>query len=390
MFKRELSPHIKKTFFLFGARGTGKTSWLKANLMGANTLYVDLLDREQFRRHSIESHYLEEQIKNNNNLDRVIIDEIQKIPDLLDTVHRMIEDHKNIQFILTGSSSRKLKRDGANLLGGRAQFRSMFPLTFRELGSTFDLHDALSWGTLPELYSMDSKEDKTEYLSAYADIYLREEVMQEGLIRKLEPFQRFLPVAGQMSGKIINSSSIAKDVGVAPKTVDSYFEILTDTLLGFPLKSFTPSIRKQERQSQKYYIFDVGVTRSLAAHTEVSPTPGTSYFGELFEQLVVQEMYRANSYFRSRYEMLYYSSSSGLEVDLVLLKAYIPKIFIEIKSTDFIQTHHIKNLEKLYKEFPEVELYCLSNDPISRKIGNVSCLHWKKGINQILINPETS
>jgi len=382
-FKRSAKLPKKESFFLFGARGTGKTTLIKDKYLDENTITVDLLRSKAFNDYSLNPGLLRNQIEASETIKKVIIDEVQRIPNLLNEVHALIEDYPKIQFILTGSSARKLKRDGANLLAGRAQVHNLFPLTALELGEQFDLAKTLQWGSLPKIFSLESKTDYREFLIAYSDTYLREEILQVQLIRKLEPFQRFLPIAAQMSGKILNYSSISRDVGVASQTVENYFDILTDTLLGFPLPSYHPSIRKQERKASKYFLFDNGVIRSLAGVLESDISPGTSYYGELFEQYIIQEIYRRLSYARRTDKLFYYQSESGLEVDLVITKPNTPNIFIEIKSATRIRDSHIKNLNRLAKELHDAKYYCFSLDTTTQKIDNVKCLHFLEGFKEL-------
>ena len=373
----------KESFFLFGARGTGKTTLIKGKFFDDFTIRLDLLRSKSFNDYSLNTDLLRNQIEAFETVKKVIIDEIQRIPNLLNDVHALIEDYPNIQFILTGSSARKLKRDGANLLAGRAQVHNLYPLTALELGESFNLDKTLRWGSLPKIFSLENEQDYREFLIAYTDTYLREEILQEQLIRKLEPFQRFLPIAAQMSGKILNYSSISRDVGVASQTVENYFEILTDTLLGFPLPSYHPSIRKQERKSPKYFLFDNGVTRSLAGVLESDISPGTSYYGELFEQFVIQEIHRRLSYLRRTDKLFYYQSESGLEIDLVITKPNKPNTFIEIKSATRIKDSHVKNLNRLAKELPDANYYCLSLDTTKQKIGGALCMHFLEGLTEL-------
>ena len=201
------------------------------------------------------------------NTEWVIIDEVQKIPELLDVVHRLIED-KKIKFGLTGSSARKLKHGGANLLAGRAFVYNLFPFTSFELGDSFSLEDALMWGTLPQIYALQDANDRIQYLKSYANTYIQEEVWEAHLIKDLVPYRRFLQVAAQTNGTGINYSNISEDARVDPKTVQRYFQILEETLLGFFLEPFHRSLRKRQRANPKFYFFDIGVQRALSSNRE--------------------------------------------------------------------------------------------------------------------------
>lgn len=227
----------------------------------------------------------------------VVIDEIQKVPALLDVVHGCIEGplgkDRGVRFAMTGSSARRLKRGAVNLLAGRAFVYLLFPLTARELGPAFDLLQCLRFGTLPATLAFAADADRAEFLRAYARTYLKEEVWSEQLIRRLDPFRRFLEVAAQCNGEILNLSNIARDVGVDHKTVGSYFEILEDTLLGFMLEPWHASIRKRQRQAPKFWWFDAGVARALAGTLTVDVVPRSGGFGRGFEHLVIAEIVRA-------------------------------------------------------------------------------------------------
>ena len=232
----------------------------------------------------------------------VIIDEVQKLPVLLDVVHLLIENKKSEKiFILTGSSARKLKTDGVNLLAGRAFVCHLYPFSFLEVGGGFNLDHALCWGMLPKIFSLADSEDKEKFLQTYAQIYLKEEIWGEQLIRKLDPFRRFLEVAAQSNGKIVNYLNVSRDVGVDDKSVKNYFSILEDTLLGFMLEPFHHSFRKRLKLSPKFYFIDVGIARALARMLTLQPVESTSYYGELFEQFIVVECIKLASYFKSEY-----------------------------------------------------------------------------------------
>jgi uncharacterized protein len=383
-----------KHFFLFGARGTGKTTLLSNYYEGSDVLYIDLLNYDTFLEFLLRPQALFEQVEGaRETLSRVIIDEIQKVPTLLDVVHKLIYENarehvKSIQYILTGSSPRKLKRGGANLLAGRAFVYHLFPFLYKELGDQFSLQSALSWGMLPEVWNIKEAKDKKEFLNAYTATYVREEILQEQLIRRLEPFQRFLPIAAQSSGSQINFSKIARDVGVSQQTVQSYFYILEDTLVGFFLPAYHPSIRKQEQQSQKFYLFDEGVTRALTRHLDIPQLQSTYTYGRAFEAFVIQQIKFLISYLRSDEALYYYRTKAGVEIDLIIEHPARPLCLIEIKSTENVSPEHTASLEQLLPDMGEAEAYCLSNDKKKKKIGNVLCYYWKEGIEKIFDKSE--
>jgi predicted AAA+ superfamily ATPase len=311
----------------------------------------------------------------------IVVDEIQKVPKLLDLVHHMIETAKNKRrFILTGSSARKLKRGKANLLAGRAVTKNLFPLTQLELADAFDLDSALAWGTLPRIFSLKNDEERMEFLQTYALTYLKEEIQLEQLVRNLDPFRRFLEVAAQSDGKVVNYLNIARDTGTDSKTVKSYYEILEDTLVGFYLESFHTSVRKRIKVSPKFYFFDLGVSRALSRQLTMKAAKSTSYYGELFERLVVLELYRQESYLNREYRLTFLQTEDDAEIDLVVERPGKPLALIEIKSTNQIREDMVRRLAHFQKDFPKASLYCFSNDPIAKKFGKISALPWRKGL----------
>jgi predicted AAA+ superfamily ATPase len=385
MINRLFNPSKKHSFFLFGARATGKTTALKMFFKEEDVHWVDLLDLELeqqiSRRPSLFSEQLKELKVKRPKVNWVVIDEVQKVPELLNTVHKEIEEGR-LLFAITGSSARKLKRGGANLLAGRAIAHSLFPLTHLELGESFDLSGALRWGTLPKVMSV-SEELKADYLRTYANTYVKEEVIAEQLVRKVQPFRAFLEVAAQCAGQILNFSKIARDVGTDPVSVQSYFEILEDTLLGFMLKPFHESIRKRQRQNPKFYFFDLGVQNALARTLNVPLIQGSSAYGNAFEQFVAVEIFRLNSYLKKDWELSYLRTKDDAEIDLILDRPGLPRALIEIKSTNRIDESYLRNIQNLGAAIPHSDAFCFSQDPIRKKLGNVTCLPWQEGFVEI-------
>lgn len=311
----------------------------------------------------------------------VVIDEIQKVPKLLDEVHRLIEETDKI-FILTGSSARKLKRGGANLLAGRAFVYHLHSLSCFELKKQFALENALQWGTLPKIFSLEDESEKIEFLRSYADTYLKEEIWSEQVVRKLPPFRRFLEVAAQCNGKIINYANIARDVGVDDKTIKEYFSILEDTMIGFFLESFHNSFRKRLVEKPKFYFFDPGVVRSLSRRLSVPLTPKTAAYGEAFEHFILLEFMRLGSYFQPEYRFSFIRTSADVEVDLVVERPGKPLLCVEIKSSDTINESDITAFSKITKDIDNCEAIVLSQDRFMKKFGHVSCYPWKLGIEE--------
>jgi uncharacterized protein len=382
--------NILKThsFFLFGARGTGKSSLLKQHFQANNVtspeeqvIWIDLLQAKQERDFALNPDRLSEITKDLKPGSWVIIDEVQKVPRLLDVVHREIEENK-LLFALTGSSARKLKRGGANLLAGRAFVYHLFPLTHRELGESFNLASALRWGTLPGLLELSSDREKELFLDSYVHTYFREEIIAEQLIRAIDPFRRFLEVSGQCSGTILNYRKIADDIRSNEKTVKNYFDILEDTLLGFYLPAFHVSIRKQQKTAPKFYLFDPGIKRSLDNLTTV-PVTSSAEYGLAFEHFIICEMKRLSSYLGKNYRFYYLATKGGLEVDLAIERPGAASILVEIKSTDQVQPRHLAHLTSLKADCPQYEAYCFCQEVTPRRVDGVRVIHWMDGFKEI-------
>ncbi len=385
MIPRLQHPLRSSSFFLFGARGTGKSTLLGHLFETEKALWVDLLDPEQENRYALRPGELLEQIRAGlDRFDWVVIDEIQKVPKLLDVAHSAIEAH-GIRFALTGSSARKLKRDSVNLLAGRAFVYHLFPLTSTELGDGFDLTKAMHYGTLPGLQTFSNDDERKAFLRAYALTYIKEEVWAEHLIRKLDPFRRFLSVAAQSNGEIVNYSNVARDVGTDHKTVSSYFEILEDTLLGFLLEPYHTSVRKRQRQAPKFFFFDPGVTRALGGLLNVELVPGTYGFGRAFEHFVLLEMVRLNSYGQKDYRFSYLRTKDGAEVDVIVERPGGCPALVEIKSTDHVDERDIRSLTQFLPDFPNADLLCFSRDPVRKQIGDVLAVPWQAGLEELAL-----
>ncbi len=375
----------KYSFFLFGPRGTGKSTLLKQSFNQDECLWLDLLDssvEERFFHKPDELYAIVKALP--PEVKYVIVDEVQKVPKLLDEVHRLIEDEEvDKVFILTGSSARKLKRDGANLLAGRAFVYHLHPFTCFELKERFDLEKALHSGTLPRVFSLEEEEEERAFLRAYADTYLKEEIANEQLVRKLQPFRRFLEVAAQCNGKIINYANIARDVGVDNKTAKEYFSILEDTMLGFFLEPFHNSFRKRLVGKPKFYFFDPGVVRALSRRLSVPLMPQTAAYGEAFEHFILLEITRLGSYFQPDYRFSFIRTTSDVEVDLVVERPGKPLLCIEIKSAEAVDEVALRPFIKITKEIPDCEAIVLSQDRFMKKLDHVTCYPWKQGIEEI-------
>lgn len=386
MFNRSVKLPKTKSFFLFGARGTGKSTLLKATFSDSHAYRLDLLLPSIEERLARDPESLIGEINAlPSRIDTVVLDEIQKVPKLLDVVHYILENEtRQWRFILTGSSGRKLKRDGANLLAGRAFVRELFPLVISELGDAFNLNDAMCWGTLPYLFSTEDAEEKDDYLASYVRTYLSEEIQREQIVRNLDPFRRFLEVAAQYNGKIINHSNIAREIGVDPKTIASYYSILEDTLLGHILLPFSFSFRKKLIKSPKFYFFDTGVSRAAARILSVRLVPGTSVYGETFEQFVVTQTIHGLRYSKPETKVSYYKDENDIEADLVIEKSGEPLLFVEIKSTLQVSESNIKSLKIIRKDFPDARFQLWSQDKVRRLIDGVEVMPWTDGLRLVV------
>ena len=318
MVERQVNILIHHSFLLFGARGTGKTYLIERLLDPKNTLTINLLDPLEEQLFSLDPHELLRRLEAlPESVTHVFIDEVQKVPKLLDLLHDRIEKTQLI-FALSGSSARKLKRGGANLLAGRAFTYYLFPYSSQELGNQFVIYNALRWGTLPKIYTYTTAEERQLYLQTYVTTYLKEEIAEERVVRKLDPFRRFLQIAAQTSGQIVNYTNIARDTGASVKTVQNYFQILEDTLIGHIIPPFHESIRKRQLNNPKFYLFDEGVRRALNRTITIDLVESTRAYGIAFEHFIINEMIKRNQYLRKDYEISYLKTYDDAEIDLVV------------------------------------------------------------------------
>jgi predicted AAA+ superfamily ATPase len=308
--KRLLKPP-NRSFFLFGPRGVGKTTWLKNVLPEA--VYFDLLDSSLFLELSQNPDRIGAMVGERPGKTWVVIDEIQKIPALLDEVHRLIES-REWRFALSGSSARKLRRGGVNLLGGRAVTRHLETFCFKELGKAFDVEFSLNWGVLP--YVQLDRENAADILNAYVHTYIKEEIKEEGIVRSLPPFLRFLNIAGQLNGQLINRHNIAREAAVPRSTVDVYFSILEDTLLGHLLPAYRPNLKVREQTHPKFYWFDPGVARAAAGL--VFEPVDRLWMGIALENLIYHELRVYNLTQNRNRAIFFYRTGAGSEIDFII------------------------------------------------------------------------
>lgn len=350
-----------KSFFLFGPRGTGKTTWVKSSLPGA--VYLDLLESGLFNDLAASPQRLEGFLPPRRD-GWVVIDEVQRIPELLNEVHRLIEA-RACRFVLTGSSARKLRRGGTNLLAGRALTHSMHPLTALELGGDFDLQRSLEAGQLPSVHV---ERDPKAYLESYVQSYLREEIQQEGLVRSLGPFARFLEAASFSQASVLNISSVARDCGVERKVVESYFSILEDLLIAARVPVFAKKAKRRICAHPKFFFFDAGVYRTIRPKGPLDKPEQIE--GHALETLVFQELRALNDCLRMGYSLHYWRTSDGREVDFVL---YGERgiLAIEVKRAARLSPSDFSGLDAFLTDYPMAKAFMLYGGGRRRREGSV-------------------
>jgi predicted AAA+ superfamily ATPase len=369
----ELPP--RQSAFLWGARKTGKSTYLKKKF--PDSLVFDFLKTDLFIEFSKRPSLLREQLlaqSEDMTGHPVILDEVQKVPQILDEVHWLIEN-KGFQFILCGSSARKLKRGQANLLGGRAWRYEMFPLTTVETGRV-DLLRALNHGLIPAHYLQNNYKKS---LNAYVSDYLREEVFYEGLTRNIPAFSRFFDAMGYSHGELTNYSNIARECGVDSKTVKEYYQILTDTLLGTRVEPFKKRKNRQTiSKASKFYLFDVGVAGAITRR-EIHEEKG-ELFGKAFEHFILMQLVAHSSYSELGYEINFWRTKSGMEVDFILGKG---EIAIEVKGTSRVDNRDLKSLSVFIEEYSPRKGFVVCNEKAKRVHGNIIVIPWRMFLNDL-------
>ncbi len=353
------------SLFLWGARQTGKSTLLKE--LFPDSLWFDLLLSDVFERLQRDPSQLREIAMAANLKKPIVIDEVQRIPELLNEIHWLIVN-KNIRFVLSGSSPRKIIRSGANLLGGRALRYELYPLVSSEIPD-FDLLKALNNGLLPRHYLSANPQ---KLISAYIGSYLRDEIMAEAKIRNISSFSRFLEVAAFSNAEIVNYTNIASECGVSSPTIKEYFQILEDTLTGRFLPSFQKRPKRRVILAPKFYYFDVGIVNFLLKRGNIQM--GSEAFGNAFEHFIYQEIYTHSSYSGLNYSIAYWRTASKIEIDFVLADH---EVAIEVKSTKNATSRHLKGLKSFAEEYNVKKLILISNDPYPRQIGKILVLPWQ-------------
>jgi len=355
------------SYFLFGPRGIGKSTLLKS-LYGNNAIWVDLLLPDLLRSYLANPERLHNIVTGQMDKKIVVIDEVQRVPGLLTVVHSLIEERKELQFILSGSSARKLKRTGADLLGGRALRRELYPFMASELGEKFSLTDAITNGLLPLVFDKKNPQDS---LQGYINLYLNEEIQAEGLVRNLESFIRFLEVISFSHASILNVTNISRECEVKRKTVENYIGILEDLLLGYQLQVFTKQAQREIISHPKFYLFDAGVFHALRPKGLLDKTQEIE--GAALEGLVAQHLRAWNEYSKEKHLLAFWRTRSGVEVDFVI---YGNKNFwgIEVKNSKRVMPQDTKSLETFLSDYPEAKGLLLYRGHEIIKQKNVICV----------------
>lgn len=364
MYSRLIKPSRDKSFFLFGPRGTGKTTWVKS--VFPNALYLDLLEAELFNDLLANPQRLENLIPKDFK-EWVIIDEVQRVPELLNEIHRLIEKYK-YKFVLTGSSARKIRKKGVNLLGGRALRYSMHQLTALEIGRDFDLDHSLAYGQLPCVYT---EQNPKGYLESYVKTYLQEEVQQEGLTRNLGAFSRFLEAASFSQASVLNISSVARDCSVERKVVENYFMILEDLLIAYKVPVFAKRAKRRMIAHPKFYFFDVGLYRTLRPKGPLDMPEEIE--GHALETLLFQELNAVNDYMELGYKIFYWKTSNNIEVDFVLYGDRGIRVF-EVKRTGKVTSSMLRGIRAFLKDYTFAKAYFIYGGERHLREGDIEIL----------------
>lgn len=365
--------------FLFGCRQSGKT-WLLQHTLQPD-LYIDLLDHANLLRYTAQPDLLYAEVEALGcHAPLVVIDEIQKVPGMLDEVQRVIQSDSKARFILTGSSARKLKRNHANMLGGRAITLKLYPLSCNELGEMFDLSSYLQYGGLPPVALTDDVRGKQQILNSYVATYLKEEIIDEALVRNLPAFSRFLELAGHESGNILNYTAISNQLGVASVTVKEYFQILEDSLLGFFLPAWRKAHRRRLVKRPKFYLSDPGIVFALRKMLTMELSEASPIYGDAFEHFIILETIKAIAYLEEEITPYYFLTADGAEVDLIL-EQHGQCVAIEIKSST--RPSRPSGLLSFMKDHHVVQSYCVCRTPRAYVDAGIMFLPWKDYISRL-------
>ncbi len=377
VYSRDLQFPSRGSSFLFGPRQVGKST-LVHSWMSEQDFYLNLLPERTYFAHARDPGLFRQEVLAHvaaHPQALIVVDEVQRIPGLLNEAHDLIEA-KGLRFLLTGSSGRKLRRGGANLLGGRARMRHLFPLLASELGSSFDLERALRVGVLPYLWANElTVAEEREFLASYVDTYLREEIQAEGVVRAIAPFTRFLDIAAADDGAIVNFSTVARECGVSVKTAQSYYEILEDTFVALRVDPYLKSARRRLVAHPRYYLFDPGVTNALAGQLHGSLGPETR--GRRFEQFIVTQLQASLSYLCAGVDLRFWRTHLGAEVDLLLCRGSSILAAVEIKSSER-ELRDLRGLRLFLEDHPRVPAFAVGPIERARQLDSVSVVPWRE------------
>lgn len=371
----------KHSLFLFGPRQVGKTFLIKNTV--PYDLFIDLLNYNEYMRYARDTSILFNEVNNikKGNM-QVVIDEIQRCPNLLDTVQRTIEGKQGVKFIMTGSSARKLKRTGVNLLGGRAITQHLHPFTYEEIKDYFVLEDALKYGSIPNIFLEKDKQEKVRLLKSYVEIYLKEEIQQESLTRNVPAFTFFLELAANENGNILNFQNIAREIGINSKTIKEYFNILEDTLLGCSVHPYARSHRARLVSHPKFYFFDTGVANALKGELFKDLVYGTASYGKLFEHFIMLELKKIIDYREREIKLSFFRTNDGAEVDFIL--EFHDKIWaVEVKASNKPSLSGLSGLRSFMGDHKYARAMCVCQTPRPYKSENIEFLPWEDFISQI-------
>ena len=368
--QRLINIDTSSSSFIWGARRTGKSFWIRNNYQNKDIIIIDLLETDTLAEYLTRPSLLRERFQDTKKL--IVIDEIQKSPSLLDEIHWLIEN-KGLNFLLTGSSARKLRRSHANLLAGRALRYHLLPFCFKEVGN-FDLETIMISGLLPPHFLSDKP---VPMIRSYISDYLLEEIYQEAQIQNIPQFNEFLRVAALNSGDLLNYNNVARECGVSAKVVRSYFDILESTLLGFRIQPWKKSKNRRLIQTEKFYLFDIGISNYLARRT---PREGTPEFGKSFEHFILMELKAYQAYINPELEIYYWRTSTGQEVDFILNDKIVA---LEVKSGKQVHNINLKGLKALQEDSEIKHSIIISQEKYPRKIGSIEILPWELFIERL-------
>jgi predicted AAA+ superfamily ATPase len=371
----------KHSFFLFGPRQVGKTFLIKHTLKP--DLFLNLLSHQEYMRYAKDPSILSQEAKSLRKGDaQVVIDEIQRAPELLNEVQLIMSDVPGMQFIMTGSSARKLRRAGVNLLGGRAITVHLYPLTHEELGAEFLLEEALRFGTLPHIFLEKDIVEKGKLLKSYVETYLKEEIQQEALTRNIPAFARFLELAAFENGNILNFQRLASEVGVHAKTIKEYFQILEDTLLGFMVEPYHKSHRTRIVSHPKFYFFDTGVISALRGELASELIEGSPPYGKAFECWAINEIRRMLDYRNHDAKMSFFRTTDGAEVDVILERSD-GDWAVEIKSAREPGPREVKGLRSFMSDHDIKRAICVCRTPRPFTRQGIEFLPWEAFLSKL-------